>query len=126
MAEGVRSLATFGVSRIGGFFAGTSNLSSGAASSIGRKRATVSIVAWAVIDRGLGVSSKMPVRSPALAAMAIDDIAQGSGHDILDATAQAAAAVSLAHGLCPIRHSVDHDNNAVLVVSEDSILIRPR
>lgn len=44
----------------------------------------------------------MPVRPPALAAMAIDDIAQGSGHDILDATAQAAAAVSLAHGLCPI------------------------
>jgi hypothetical protein len=52
---------------------------------------------------GLGVSSKMSVRPPALTAMAIDDIAQGSGHDILDATAQAAAAVSLAHGLCPIR-----------------------
>jgi len=44
----------------------------------------------------------MPVRPPALAAMAIDNIAHGSGHDILDATAQAAAAVSLAHGLCPI------------------------
>lgn len=48
----------------------------------------------------------MPVRSPALAAMAIDDIAQGSVHDILDATAQAAAAVSLAHGLCPIRRGI--------------------
>jgi hypothetical protein len=31
----------------------------------------------------------------------------------LDATAQAAAAVSLAHGLCPdlVGHSVDHANN---------------
>ena len=35
----------------------------------------------------------MPVRPPALAAMAIDDVAQGSGHDILDAGAQAAATV---------------------------------
>src|SRR5262245_18152267 len=43
----------------------------------------------------------MPVRPPALAAMAIDDIAQGSGHDILDAAAQAAAAMSLAHGVSP-------------------------
>jgi hypothetical protein len=34
--------------------------------------------------------------------VAIDDIAQGSVDDILDATAQAAAAVSPAHGLCPI------------------------
>jgi hypothetical protein len=38
--------------------------------------------------------------------MAIDDVAQGSGHDILDATAQAAATVSLAHGLCPIRRGM--------------------
>ena len=61
----------------------------------------------------------MPVRPPALAAMAIDDIAQGSGHDILDATAQAAAAVSLAHGLCPIWwgiRSITPNNNAVLVL----------
>jgi hypothetical protein len=37
--------------------------------------------------RGFGVSSEMPVRPSALAAMAIDDVAQGSGHDILDAAA---------------------------------------
>jgi hypothetical protein len=38
--------------------------------------------------------------------MAIDDVAQGSGHDILDAGAQAAATVSLAHGRCPIRRGM--------------------
>src|SRR5262245_5352182 len=53
-----------------------------------------------------GVSSEMPVRPPALTAMAVDDVAQRSGHDILDAAAQAAAAVSLAHGLCPIRRGI--------------------
>lgn len=53
-----------------------------------------------------GVSSEMPVRPPALAAMAVDDVAQGSGHGILDAAAQAAAAVSLAHGLGPIRRGI--------------------
>src|SRR5262245_58923385 len=68
--------------------------------------------------RGFGVPGKMPVRSPALAAMAIDDIAQGSGHGVLDATAQAAAAVSLAHGFRPIWQgirSVTPNDNAVLV-----------
>src|SRR5262245_49470606 len=44
----------------------------------------------------------MPVSPPALTAMAIDDIAQGSGHGVLDAAAQAAPAMSLAHGVSPI------------------------
>jgi hypothetical protein len=38
--------------------------------------------------------------------MAIDDVAQGSSHDILDAATQAATAVSLAHDLCPIRRGM--------------------
>ena len=55
-----------------------------------------------------GVSSEMPVRPPALAAMAVDDVAQGSGHGILDAAAQAAAAVSLLMALSySAGHSVD-------------------
>jgi hypothetical protein len=71
-----------------------------------------------ICKRGFGVPGKMPVRPPALAAVAIDDIAQGSSHGILNATAQAAAAVNLAHGL------IDTTNNRV--VTSISVEVSPR
>src|SRR5215467_11263118 len=50
-----------------------------------------------IAKRSRAVGREMPVRPPALAAVAIDDIAQRTVHDITDLTAKAAAAVSIAH-----------------------------